>query len=595
MAPRWLAVASLTLILALILAAPGAACAGDQSLAGTRLRLKRRAADERLVLNDPGIVAPAAGSADDPRVAGMRIVLFGQSVPGEVQELIVPPGGGWTQRLAPRLRYRFQNLDAPLPPSPVRFVRVRHGRGLKIVARAAGLALWGSQLSIGVRVEMGSTRFCAVFAGDSVRRDEAGLFAARGAPNPGLTECADEELFRPACELGPWSGCNAPTVLVASLDSGDWRYMDPLIDGGYLPSLGAIREAGVSAHTSCVNANPGFGCFCPIVHVSAMTGWPSAVHGILGIPQPSTDRRKPAVWNVLRRHKPNAQIALAGMRNTWPPEADATYVLTEPGNLIIAEQEFYDLCTPGTTAAEITWPGVLSQPETWTKPPDLFTALGLIPDSEPDVPYFVAHGAGFTAMAGLTALTASRDPGDFKLTAFTLHFPDKTKHIICGSVHDEPFGDINGAKIVAEAATWSGPWHPCPWGWGSTASAYLEADVLLSNLLAAGRWDYVVTYSDHGMTLYPPGQRSVPCQHGLRTVAGQSASFGVRGPGVREGVRLPAVQDVLCVAPLVAYLLNLPVSQELPCVASGAFETLLGDVFTPEFLAARPPSYVAQW
>ena len=594
MALRRLAITFLAFLAA---GTPGASRAGDQSLAGTRLRLDRRGSSQRLVLvlRDRDITLPAAGSADDPIRSGMRVVLFGNSIPGEVQELVIPPGSGWNQWASPRQTYRFRNVDVPGLPTPVRFARLRQGRGLRIDARAAGLALWGSQTSIGVRVEMGSTRFCTVFAGGGVRRDEAALFAARDTPNPNLTACTDEALFRPACELGTWSGCNAPAVLVVSIDGGDWRYMDPLIDAGYLPNLGALRAGGVSGHTDCVNSNPLFGCFCPMVHVSAMTGWPSAVHGIQGISQLSTERRKPAVWNVLRPRKPSALIALSDMRNTWPPEADPDYVLTEPGNLIIAEQEFYDLCpTPGTTFSENTWPGVLSQPDTWTKPPGLFATLGLTPDPNPDVPFFDPHGGGFTAMAGLTALTASRAPGDFKLTAFTLHFPDKTGHAACGLVHDEPYGPINATKLVAEAAAWNGVVHPCPIGWGSMASAYIEADLLLGDLLAAGRWDYVVLYSDHGMTLYPPAQQ-LPCHHGLDTPAAVSASFGVLGPGVRENLRLSAVQDVLCVAPLVAYLLDLPVSQELPCVASGAFATLLGEAFTPEFLAARPPRYSARW
>ncbi len=595
MALRWLAIALPTLFLAGVF--PGASRAGDQSVAATRLRLDRRTGNQRLVLvlKDPSTLLPAPGSADDPTINGMRIVLFGNSIPGEVQELVVPPGSGWTQRPSPRLTYRYRNLDTPSSAaSAVRSARLRQGTDLRISARATGLALWDTQVSIGVRIEMGSTRLCTIFTGNhAVRRDEAGFFVARGAPNPNLTQCTDEALFRPACEQ-TWSGCNAPTVLVVSIDGGDWRYMDPLVDAGYLPSLTTIREGGVSGHTDCINSNPAFGCFCPMVHVSAMTGWPSAVHDIQGIPQPSTDRRKPAVWNVLRPHKPEALIALSDMRNTWPPEADPTYVLTEPGNLIIAEQEFYDLCDPGDIFAEATWPGVLSQPDTWTKPPGLFATLGLTPDPEPDVPFFSPHAGGFTAMAGLTALTASHAPGDFKLTALTLHFPDKTKHINCNVVHDEPLGEINAAKIVAQAAAWAGPEHPCPFGWGTTGGTYIEADMLLGNLLAAGRWDYLVLYSDHGMTLYPPGQ-ALPCHHGLGTPAQQSASFGVHGPGVRAGVRLPDAQDVLCVAPLIAHLLDLPVSQELPCVVSGAFETLLANVFTPEFLAARPPKYAARW
>ena len=55
-------------------------------------------------------------------------------------------------------------------------------------------------------------------------------------------------------------------------------------------------------------------------------------------------------------------------------------------------------------------------------------------------------------------------------------------------------------------------------------------------------------------------------------------------------------REELSSAPLVAYLLGLEVAQELPCVASGAFENdVLPAIFTAAHLAANPPAFVAQW
>jgi hypothetical protein len=260
------------------------------------------------------------------------------------------------------------------------------------------------------------------------------------------------------------------------------------------------------------------------------------------------------------------------MRNTWPPEDAPSHLVTEPGAVMLAG-EYYNLCSPSAAVAEATFPGSSTMPETWTKPASLFTDLGLLPNPEPIESFFVQHGADFTATRGLTALTAALPPGDFKLTAVTLHFIDKSLHLSCGEVHTAPFSDIDGDALRASAAAWPGiDAHPCPWGWGNAASSYLEADLLLADLLAAGRWDYVLIYSDHGMTLYPPGATAVPCQHLLNSPAQTAASFGVYGPGVKAGQRLGAPLDVLCVAPLAAYLLGIQVSAELPCVATGKFQ-----------------------
>jgi hypothetical protein len=167
-----------------------------------------------------------------------------------------------------------------------------------------------------------------------------------------------------------------------------------------------------------------------------------------------------------------------------------------------------------------------------------------------------------------------------------------SSHLDCAEVTNGVFGSVNAPALQAQAASYAGPVSDCPWGWGNTASSYLEADEQFAALLATRTWDYVLIVSDHGMTQVTTDPTQIACHH-LMPPALDSSTFGIRGRGVRAGP--VGVQSVLCVAPLLAYVLDVPVSTELPCVASGAFGTMLSDLFMPEHLAAHPPTFIASW
>lgn len=182
----------------------------DQPLPGQTVTIKRAARETfKLVLRDPSILVPAPGSADDPSQHGLTVQLFGHSTPGEMAELAVPGLLGWKVQASP-LRYSFSNSVAPGGPSPVRALQIRGGKGLKIVARVAGLALTTPQYSVGVRVQMGSTRLCALFDAPAVRRDAPGVFMARNADVPGLAACTDEGLSGNGCSGSPTCGGLCP-------------------------------------------------------------------------------------------------------------------------------------------------------------------------------------------------------------------------------------------------------------------------------------------------------------------------------------------------------------------------------------------------
>src|SRR5262245_57477413 len=168
------------------------------------LRLARSGGGEKLVLvlDDASIPAPGQGSADNPATTGLRVTLFGHDAPGETADLVAPAGlaqPGWKYGTNGLVRYRFRHGAAPGGISPIRSVVLREGKGLRVVAKAVGLGLAGVQGSVGVRIEYGSIRLCALFGADAIVHDEAGLFVAKSAPAPGIVECTDEALFGVPC------------------------------------------------------------------------------------------------------------------------------------------------------------------------------------------------------------------------------------------------------------------------------------------------------------------------------------------------------------------------------------------------------------
>jgi hypothetical protein len=196
-----LAASSLVLLVA-AWAAAGSAAAADQPIAGKKLVIKRSGAGiEKLVFvsKDTSYLFPAIGGADDPATGtpgGAVVELFSQNDPGG-GSLSVPAGlgkPGWRVKDGSVDLYKFINSLAPGGISPVRVLVVKQGRVLKISAKSTGLALAGSQGSVGIRVSFGSLRSCAFFGPTTVRRDEPNRFLARNALAGAVPDCSDASL-----------------------------------------------------------------------------------------------------------------------------------------------------------------------------------------------------------------------------------------------------------------------------------------------------------------------------------------------------------------------------------------------------------------
>ena len=343
-----------------------------------------------------------------------------------------------------------------------------------------------------------------------------------------------------------------PRVLVVGLDSADW---------------------------DCSLAEPGILCFCPEVWTSVYTGWPSSVHGIRNFGFPPSARQVPAIWNVLRDRKPAEDALLVQAHTHTPPLPEAAWIVTSDGALGAADQRF------ALSSSSPLSP--LADPGDGASPPTLFQDIGMLPYSGPTPTVWFPFGADRVAMDALKAIVAQN--GVPALSVFIFHSLDRTMHLKCNEVVSSPDGPVDEAALLSLATAWTGPVEGAL-NVGTAASQYLEAELHLAEILALGSWDYVVFTSDHGMML---DLGTFPCHH----VQPQAFAgiFALTGPGVKSGITLPT-QDPLCTAPLVAYLLGLEVAQELPCVASGAFENdVLPAIFTAAHLAANPPAFVEQW
>jgi hypothetical protein len=419
------------------------------------------------------------------------------------------------------------------------------------------------------------------------------------------------------------AGCRRPSVLVVALDGGDWDVIMPLLEADHLPTMARLVARGARADLDCVPADPATACFCPPVWTSIVTGQPHEKHGIRLVQDRSSSRAAPALWTVLAEE--GRTSTLVSVRATWPPEPEADWVLTEPG-LDFAAGEIYDRWPPPSDIR-------LLDARNRVKPEGLFELLDLLPHDGPRLPAWKSFARDRVAMQALLRLArlqvftsgrprfapsvAAMDPapdewpnvgrvergGDARepaarrgmprikskttdLTMITIHSIDKAEHMGWERIQARPGDPIDEEFLLQLAESWSGPvFDPGPWGWGSVASQYLEADAWLGRLLEEVPYDYVVLVSDHGMSRNPlPGPSGA---HGIDVPEAHLGIFAMVGPGIRYGSHLGTV-SVLDVAPTVAFLLNLPVAVDLP-------GRVLEEAFFDAFVEARPVREVASW
>lgn len=274
---RWLTavLTSATLAGALV----GSAAASDHPVAGMQLTVRERNGKSalNLVLKDNALPVPAPGSPDDPSLAGIHVTLLSRAT-GERAFYSAGPGTGhdsWRVRSTPSaVTYAYRNGTATPFGGDIQTVAMRTGAVLKIRSKAGGLLLDGPQGAVGVRVEYGSVRVCALFDGDAVRKDGAGVFNARNADTAGLTDCDNATLL--GC---PPEGCPGEQQVFCG-------------DGPVTPSCSSLLgEAACSQEGGCWLVTPFYPtgiCNCPTLDAGTPCAGPLDCEGLCVAPEYST-------------------------------------------------------------------------------------------------------------------------------------------------------------------------------------------------------------------------------------------------------------------------------------------------------------------
>src|SRR5450432_1509298 len=97
----------------------------------------------------------------------------------------------------------------------------------------------------------------------------------------------------------------ARRILLIGWDAADWRFIDPLIERGLMPTLATLRARGAWGNIATLRP-----ALSPMLWTSIATGKRPTKHGILGFtevapdgvsvrPASSTSRRVKALWNIL--------------------------------------------------------------------------------------------------------------------------------------------------------------------------------------------------------------------------------------------------------------------------------------------------------
>jgi len=378
--------------------------------------------------------------------------------------------------------------------------------------------------------------------------------------------------------------CSPPRVLVVGLDGADWPVMEPLIEAGYLPHLGALVSGGARFELDCVPADPAIPCFCPPVWTSIATGRSAEEHLIRGFYTPAGDRPVKALWNLVHDH--GGRSTLIAYRGTWPPEEDADLVITEPGAQVAASRiyaAFPDSSHPGA-----------SMTETHTRPAGLLEDLGMVPSDVPEeerLPAWMPFAEDRVSMEALLRIADrhAREPDWARVTDLTLillHAIDRSEHMTWGTIQTEQWGPLDLDRLLEDAEAYSGPvFDAPPYGWSPVPAQYQEADAWLGELFEILDYDYVILVSDHGMTVGETGD--LPGGHGPRGPESHTGILSITGPGIVENQHL-GVASVLDVAPTVAHLLGLPVARDLP-------GEVLSQAFRPGGVLSFPVREVESW
>jgi hypothetical protein len=164
-------------------------------VAGTKLVIKKAASGKEtliFVTKDPTVYVPPFGGPDDPTTIQTQIDVYSPPETSSSFEITVPPvmgKPGWQTSPSPTPTYLFKNPSAPAGISKVKLIKLRGGKGLKIVARATGLSMTTPLGAAGIAFRLspfggGTPIICAHFGAATVKKDAPPVFSAAKSPAP---------------------------------------------------------------------------------------------------------------------------------------------------------------------------------------------------------------------------------------------------------------------------------------------------------------------------------------------------------------------------------------------------------------------------
>ena len=360
----------------------------------------------------------------------------------------------------------------------------------------------------------------------------------------------------------------ARKVLLVGWDSADWRFINPLLDQGWMPTLERLVNRGVMGNLSTLRP-----IYSPLIWNSIATGKMPDKHGILGFIEPdpltggirptsSTSRKVKAIWNILHQQGLNSGVV------AWFAGHPA-----EPVRGTVVSQ-LYQVFPPGASAHHPVADGVIH-------PASLRDTLALLR----------THSSDMTAAALLPFIPRAAEidqKTDRRLERLATMLAE------CCSVH-------NAATWVMEHREWDfmAVCYDSIDHFGHTFAVYHPPrldkvperdfeiyrdvmtgiyrfhDMMLERLLAlAGPETTVLLISDHGFHsdhLRPQRPRTHPTDEARwhRPIG----IFCMAGPGIRQDERIYGA-GVLDVTPTVLTLFGLPVGADMDGkVLLDAFET----------------------
>lgn len=404
---------------------------------------------------------------------------------------------------------------------------------------------------------------------------------SRGAVLESLTLDGFDDLLASSASAPIPSGVH---VMIVGLDGADWKIADPLMANGRMPNLKSIVDGGVRSNLLSITP-----MLSPVIWTSIATGVEPPRHGILDFLAPSAKgasepvasnaRRVPTFWEMLS--DAGAGVGITGWWATWPADPVNGYMVTDR----VAYQLFGYSSDPRSSAGK-TWPA--SAYET-VRP--LIVPTDAVPWS--DVTRFLdgprRRPEEFTAderqrldefrtllAAGKTYLDvalALRKSADVRLESVYFEGTDTVGHL---------FMSYRPPRLASVDLQGFASFHDV------VDRYYEEADRMLGKLLEGREGWTVLVISDHGFASDSTRPTTSDSRIGHGAAADWHRRFGIfalRGPGVKQGVRLEEA-SVYDVAPTVLALFHQPVPQSWP-------GRVLGAAFEPSLLASSPVRFRA--